>query len=71
MFDILGDYMESAEYFDCPMTNHDLDWHNRLITGAESSDVAHLGTNWSFAKLRSDTRFLESAAADCITLYKD
>jgi len=25
----------------------------------------------SFAKLRLDTRFLESAAADCITIYKD
>ena len=59
MFGILGDYMKSAKYFDCPMSNHDSDWQDRFMTGAmsQSTDVIHLGSSymmfWNWLKFAS------------------
>ena len=42
----LGGYMESPEYFDCPMAGHDPDWQSRFLANAQNQQVPFLNSSY-------------------------
>ncbi|MBI9019163.1 MAG: type II secretion system protein [Phycisphaerae bacterium] len=44
--DILGKYMETGEYFDCPLAKHNPDWQNQYYTAMRDDNVDFLNCSY-------------------------
>lgn len=59
VIEILGSYMESPEYFDCPVSGHDPDWQEAYISGANSQTVQFLNCSyflfWNWTKFENES----------------
>ena len=57
VIETLGDYMESPEYFDCPVASHDPSWQSRYISGAQNQTVQFLNSSyfmfWNWTKFEN------------------
>ncbi len=58
VLETFGSYMQSPEYFDCPMSNHDPDWQERYIEASDNQSVAFLNSSyfmfWNWTKLEKN-----------------
>jgi len=57
--DVLGDYMASPEYFDCPLAAHSADWQSAYLQAARDDEVKFVNCSyyllWNWRRFQ-DTR---------------